>query len=166
MQKGLRRVLAEDGRGMEKQWGRPAEAGRHPLFYFLQCSSSDSVPLAFLSACDGEVYGGVPCCPFPNGKCTGTGAMLHSAQRYHRGHVADRVSTSDVPAATLCHVALEGEVYGGRPRCPFPNGTCKSWCHVAQCSNKLHVPCCRGASTSDVPAVTLGHVAFEGEVYV
>ena len=43
----MRRVLTEDGHGMEKQWGRPAEAGRHPLFYFLLCSSSDKVPLAF-----------------------------------------------------------------------------------------------------------------------
>ena len=93
----------------------------------------------------------------------GTGAMLPSVQISSRGHVAEELLLRMF--VTLGHVALEGEVYGGRPCCPFPNGKCKSWCHVAQCLKKLQGPCCRGVSTSDVPAVTLGHVALEGEVY-
>ena len=60
---------------------------------------------------------------------------------------------------------LEGEVYGGGAMLPISQKKVQVVYHVVQCPNELQEPCCRGASTSDVPAVTLGHVVLEGKVY-
>ena len=63
--------------------------------------------------------------------------MLSSAQRNSRGHVAEELLLQMFQQSLWAMLSLRVKFMGERPCCPRPNGKCRSWYYVAQCSKAM-----------------------------
>ena len=63
--------------------------------------------------------------------------MLPTAQRSSRGHVAEELLLRMFQQRLWAMLPLRVKFVGERPCCLLPNGKCRSWCYVAQCSKAM-----------------------------